>query len=428
MNFLLTCYGSGGEVHPYVALGLALRARGHRVVVATCDHYQGLVREAGLEHRRLRPDLPDHETDADLLEHILDPKQGPERLFRELLLPALREQYADLTEAADGADFLVGHPLVLASRLVADMQSLPWISCALQPMAFFSRFDPPVLGPWIWARALRKVGPRGWGVLKKLIEKSVAHWDIPYHEFRRELGLPAAPASVIFDGKFAPLGTIALFPKFLAAPQADWPANTFVAGFPRYDHQNHPGSAALEKFLAEGPPPIVFTRGTAVDFGAREFFETSVAAAEQLGRRALLVVGRDARNFPADNPRTLAVAAAPFGRLFPRSAVIVHQAGIGTAAQALRAGKPSLLVPGAFDQFDNACRLARLGSSRILPLTKYNLERTVEELRTLLETPAYHAKARAIAGFLGPEDGASEAARAVEEAALRARRGLRASA
>jgi len=428
LNFLLTCFGSGGEVHPYIALGIALKNRGHRVTLATCEHYRGLARETGLPFKPLRPNLPDYEADAAVLEQLLDPRHGPERLFRELLLPALKDQYADLHAAAEGADFLVGHSLVMASALVAETRRLPWISCALQPMAFFSKYDPPVLGPGRLARALRRIGPRPWGLVRKLIERSVSHWDLPYHDYRRELGLEPAPGSLLFGGKFAPLGTIALFPKFLAAPQLDWPAGTFVAGFPRYDHQNYPGSAALERFLGEGPAPIIFTRGTAVDFGARAFFETSVAAAERLGRRALLVVGRDARNYPEENPRVLAVSHAPFGRIFPRAAAIVHQAGIGTSAQALRAGIPSLLVPGAFDQFDNACRLQRLGSARILPLNKYSLKTAVEELRALLENSVYQTKAKAIAEFLGPEDGAGEAARTLENLADKARSQSRATA
>ncbi|RZA09431.1 MAG: glycosyltransferase [Proteobacteria bacterium] len=421
MKIVLACFGSGGEVQPYIALGIALKSRGHQVSIATCEHYRQSVVQLGLDFQALRPDLPDHEIDAEMVVGILDPKKGPERLFRDLLLPNLRAQFGDLMRATEGADFLVGHPLVLASRLVADSRKIPWASCALQPMAFFSKFDPPILGAGKFAHGLKRVGPRLWSVVRYVIEKSVAKWDEPYHALREELGLEACPGSMIFGGKFSPQGNLALFPKFLAPPQKDWPAGTFVAGFPRYDHQAHPASAAVEKFMGEGPPPIIFTRGTALDFGARDFFETSVAAAELLGRRALLVVGRDARNFPVHNPRVLAVASAPFGRVFPRAAAIVHQAGIGTAAQGLRAGKPCLLVPGAFDQFDNAARLMKLGSSRLLPLHKFKLAKVAAEIQALLENPAYQTKARAIAGFLAHEDGAVEAARTVEKWASRAR-------
>jgi UDP:flavonoid glycosyltransferase YjiC (YdhE family) len=57
---------------------------------------------------------------------------------------------------------------------------------------------------------------------------------------------------------------------------------------------------------------------------------------------------------------TIIVASAPYHELFPRGRVIVHSGGIGTTAQALRSGRPQVIVPFAFDQFDNAERVARL--------------------------------------------------------------------
>jgi UDP:flavonoid glycosyltransferase YjiC (YdhE family) len=59
-----------------------------------------------------------------------------------------------------------------------------------------------------------------------------------------------------------------------------------------------------------------------------------------------------------------AFAYAPFSQLFSRVEAVVHHGGIGTAAQALRAGRPQLAVPYGFDQFDNAERLVRLRVAR----------------------------------------------------------------
>ena len=47
---------------------------------------------------------------------------------------------------------------------------------------------------------------------------------------------------------------------------------------------------------------------------------------------------------------------APFSLLFPRAAAIVHHGGIGTTGQAMRSGRPSLVMPCAWDQPDNAER------------------------------------------------------------------------
>ena len=53
--------------------------------------------------------------------------------------------YQDILAAAEGADLLVSHVLTYATRLVAEKLGIPWASAFLQPLGFFSAYDPPVL-------------------------------------------------------------------------------------------------------------------------------------------------------------------------------------------------------------------------------------------------------------------------------------------
>ena len=91
----------------------------------------------------------------------------------------------------------------------------------------------------------------------------------------------------------------------------------------------------LEAFLQAGPPPVVFTLGSAAVLDAGDFYEQSALAAEQLGERAVLLVGDDPRNLPVHRvPESICIAEyAPYSRLFPRASLIVHQGGVGTTAQ-----------------------------------------------------------------------------------------------
>jgi UDP:flavonoid glycosyltransferase YjiC (YdhE family) len=75
----------------------------------------------------------------------------------------------------------------------------------------------------------------------------------------------------------------------------------------------------------------------------------------------------------------------------------VHHGGIGTLAQALRAGVPQLVTPMNFDQPDNAMRLARLGVSRSLRLTRYTAPAAAQKLSELLESTEVAARCRAVA-------------------------------
>ena len=67
--------------------------------------------------------------------------------MRELLVPSIRESYADLERACDGADLLVSHALTYAAHMLGERGTIPWTSTALMPMMFASIYDPPALSP-----------------------------------------------------------------------------------------------------------------------------------------------------------------------------------------------------------------------------------------------------------------------------------------
>jgi len=96
--------------------------------------------------------------------------------------------------------------------------------------------------------------------------------------------------------------------------------------------------------------------------------------------------------------------------VFPRAAAVIHQAGIGTLSQAMRSGRPQLIVPFAFDQPDNARRAAELGVARVLPAKKVSSRALASELGALLADGAYAERARVLARELSETDGAARAA------------------
>jgi rhamnosyltransferase subunit B len=192
---------------------------------------------------------------------------------------------------------------------------------------------------------------------------------------------------------------------------------TKITGFPFYDgrHQK-PLPTELLKFLDAGPPPIVFTLGSSAVWVARDFFEESIDAAQKLGRRAVLLIG-DERNRPQKSlpAEILAVDYAPFESLLEHACVVVHHGGVGTTSQALRAGVPTLIVPFAFDQSDNAAHAARLGTSRTLYRRAYQAERVARQLDNLLTKPQYAVNAKQVAAQLRSENGAVTAVNLIEE-------------
>ena len=156
-RIVLTTFGSLGDLHPYIAIALGLKAQGHHPVIATIGMYKEKVEALDIEYRLLRA-VRFERPDADLMRQVMDSKKGPEFIVRNLLMPSLRDAYDDTTAAADGADLLVSHSMTFATPLVAEKMRLPWVSTVLAPMGLFSAYDPPLL-PLPLFSLIRLLGP-----------------------------------------------------------------------------------------------------------------------------------------------------------------------------------------------------------------------------------------------------------------------------
>jgi UDP:flavonoid glycosyltransferase YjiC (YdhE family) len=413
---VLTTIGSLGDLHPYLAIGLGLKARGAEAVVATGECYRRKVEALGLGFRPLRPDSS-FVTDPDTMRRIMHFRWGTIRVLRELLIPRIRESYEDTLAAVDGgADLLVSHTITFATRLVAEKKGIRWASVQVTPLGFGSAFDLSALpGFPDLSNRLRFLGPNFWGPLKVFLTRATRLWARPISRLRSEIGLPPAKDNPLVDGH-SPALVLALFSKLLADKQPDWPPQTVQTGFPLYDQDGGAGMPAeLARFLDEGPPPIVFTLSVTAAMVGGAFFENSIAAAKRLGRRAVLVVGKDIPSRPPSVPDgMIAVDYAPFSELFPRASVIVHAGGVGTSGLAMRSGRPMLVVPFAHDQPDNAFRLARLGVARTISRQNYTSARVAVELGRLLDDPAFSRRASEVGDQVRQEDGVRAACDALE--------------
>ena len=170
----------------------------------------------------------------------------------------------------------------------------------------------------------------------------------------------------------------------------------------------------LERFLAAGPAPVVFTLGSAAVMAAGTFFEESSKAAEKLGMRAVLLVGKTDEPPKTASSKIYVTDYAPYSQLLPHVAATVHQGGIGTTAQALKAGRPTIIVPWGHDQPDNAERCRKLGVARTIERKAYRADRVARELSQLLSDPAYSRNARSLADKLAEDDGLRAACEAIE--------------
>jgi rhamnosyltransferase subunit B len=400
---VLATFGSLGDLHPYLALGLGLQQRGCRAIIATHQIYRDRVESLGLGFRPLRPDYDPEDRAANA--HIMDKWRGTERILRDGLLPFLRDTYDDLLTAIHGADILVSHTIVFPAPIVAAQTGISWVSTVLAPAALTSAYDPPHGVPLPWMNRIWSFGPNANRTILTWMASRLDQWCEPIYDLRRTLGLPRG-GHPIMEGQHSPGTALALFSPVIGRPQPDWPAQIRQTGFLFYD-QPTSMPPDLEQFLSAGLPPIVFTLGSAAVISPGRFFSESARALESLGRRAVFLAGR---NQVPSSSNIFVAAYAPFSHLFPRAAAVVHQGGIGTTAQCLRAGRPALIVPFAHDQPDNAARVQRIGAGRSLPLDRYTARAIITQLSAL---QSCEAGAQSAAGQIAREDGISAACDAI---------------
>ncbi len=370
---LIATIGSFGDLHPYLAIAIGLKQRGHSVTLASSSMYREKVESEGVRFVTIPPDLAGLEHNEEMRRKAMSTLDGTRYVFQQLFLPPIAEAYRILLAEARGADVLVGSLGAFALPLVAAKLRIPFLSTALQPAAVLSKFDPPIVPampflPMLSPSILRYVYAGLHKMNKTLLKKA--------YDLAKSEGLPASAVPQLF-GHSSPDGNLILFSKHFMRPQPDFPQPATMCGFPFYDKLDGRQFAVdpdIESFFAAGEPPYVFTLGTSAVLDPGAFYNEAYTAVTRMRKRAIFLVGR--ANYEhykkMESDRLLVRQYAPHSTLMPRGAVTVHQGGIGTTAQALRAGKPMIVVPFSHDQPDNAQRCVKLGVGLSIPRKRFN--------------------------------------------------------
>jgi rhamnosyltransferase subunit B len=405
-TILFCTIGSAGDVNPFIAIGQELRRRGHRVVLCTSQYFESHARNAGLEFIGLG-------TAEDYLSIIEDPKLWePEtgfKIFAErVILPILEPVYDTIKEFNPAQTLLVAQGQVFGAHIAHEKHAFPFITINLQPAAFRSIYEFPLLPSWMPP------------YLKRILFNVVDCFSIDralapeINRFRKEQSLP--PVKHVFgDWMHSPLATLGLFPEWFASPQPDWPAQTHLTGFIFHDKRddNERLPQDVLDFLDAGDPPIVFTPGTAMKHGG-QFFEASIQACQMLGRRGMLLT-QHKDQLPSTLPEGIRYFEyLPFSLVLPRVAALIHHGGIGTIAQALAAGIPQIIRPMTHDQPDNAARVQLLGTGVSISPKDYTAQTVSERLNRLLSSSDVLAHSREYAQRIDPQQSLQETCDLIE--------------
>jgi vancomycin aglycone glucosyltransferase len=400
MRILLATHGTRGDVQPIVALGVALKARGHIVQIVAPANFVTWVRSFGLE---AQSDGIDVEA---LLRSSGTGLQSLRWQLRYLTsnTPLFFEPVARVSE---GCELIVGAGLQFAAASVAQWRNVPYAHAVFCPCATPNSATPPpnvrtqTLPRWINRLLWRAGGP--------LADLALGG---PINRGRAILGLDALdnPIRQILDGR-----TILAADRDLAPPSADAPKSAVSTDAWLLDE---PGTldARVEAFLQEGPAPIYIGFGSMVAPRAAELVEQAIAAVRAAGQRAVIAGGWAAlETHVKDADDVITVDNVPHSLIFPKVAAAVHHGGAGTTTAAARAGIPQILLPHILDQYYWAHRVRVLGlGPPALPVERVTVEVLSNRISRAVNDPLIRERVNKLGPAVAARNGLTAAVEEIE--------------
>jgi rhamnosyltransferase subunit B len=416
-RIVITTFGSTGDLNPFIALAFALRSRGHEVLFAVEGNFQPTVSRLGFPVWLLTGDQ--EVALGPYARQIFDsdqPLTSLKMLLDHYILPTLAAKVAELREACLKADLLISVAPQFAASIVADLLPIPWISVILTPSTLPSSAIAPQPTRVPLPIPLRRLHNRFSWLLAGIVLRQMV--DRPVNRIRQAFQVPPR-THLMWTGNLSPRFTAMAVSSALLPRPADWPAYVQMTGFCFWDGApNWQAPETLQAFLQGGKPIVAVTFGTVLPAERALFapyYQASIVGILACGARAL-VINAPPLSLPLEQPEdVLQLPFAPFSRVFPACAAVIHHGGIGTIAQCLRAGIPSLVVPGGMDQRFNAALVVQRQAGLWLPRRRYTARRAVQALKTLLSSAIYREQTRKLQAQILQENGTAALCATIEQ-------------
>ncbi|MDE3070394.1 MAG: glycosyl transferase, partial [Acidobacteriota bacterium] len=376
-----------------IALGRALRARGHAVCLQTWERWREHVEAEGMRFAR----APEYH----------DFPAGPGELgFYEAAECAARETVPLVRD--ERPDVVVADILTLAPALAAEAEGVPWAT--LIPHVYPP--DAPGLPIYSFGARLPRtvLGRRLWESVKGPMRRGVAAGRRDLNEIRTALGLPATERE---HGGISPhLALVATFPQ-LEYPRP-WPPGVHVVGPLIWE------PPAQDTEIPAGAGPLVLVAPSTSQDPHHRLLRAALEGLADMPVRVLATWNRRTPERPLAVPANATVLEwLSYARTMPHADLVVCHAGHGTLARALACGRPVVACPVAGDMNENAARLAWAGAGVRVPrrfITARVIARAVERV---LAEPALGERARQLAEWAERHDAGRTAVAAVEALASR---------
>jgi sterol 3beta-glucosyltransferase len=420
MRVALVTLGSLGDVYPFVALGLGLKAAGHDVLVVTHTLFEQIVRERGLHFAPVDID-PRTLLENEEGRSWLDTGGNALLFFRQFSRIAellIRQALADCWRACQGSEAIVFSTIGFCIIYpIAEKLGVPSFMAAPYPVtpsrAFASPYFPVEPG-WL---------PFGRGYYNRQTHLLAIHafWQLVRPAVNRVLRevLDMPPFSqgwLLSQVQQGRIIVLYAYSPSIVPPPPDWGDWNHVTGYWFLDHEpDWEIPTDLMDFLASGPAPVYIGFGSMNSRNPQEMTEIVLKALARSRQRGILLTGWGGLS-RADLPENVfKIEAVPHDWLFPQVAAVVHHGGSGTTGAGLRAGIPTVIIPFFGDQPFWGHRVYKLGvGPRPIPRKRLSVERLADAISTAAGDASMRARAAALGEYIRAEDGVARAVEILE--------------
>lgn len=412
--------GSQGDVQPYVALGVGLRRAGYQVRLGAPSSYADLIVRSGLDYRPV-PD--DHEAEAGAIKDAgarrppslvwpfvaarFNPFMTIQRLVRvrKHLAAPLRSVLDSSWDACRDADGIITGYLPVAGRHIAEKLHVPFLWAVTYPVGRTAMF------PYFLAPFGLRLGS-AYNRLTHIVAEQM-FWELQREvvdEWReRRLNLPPLGHSSPYHyhrNRNAPV--VYGFSSAMLKKPLDWGPNMEIVGswFLDPDREWSP-PAGLSEFLNEhGQPPVMIGLGSLGRVSGNQLVDLAAPALATADQRGVLVSSDYDETGYKLSSRLYLLKFAPYTWLFPRMAAVIHHGGVGTTAEGLRWGRPTVVVPQHADQCFWGRRVAEICAGPApIPVDSLTPNRLAQAIRLATTDRGIQASALTASRLMAAEDG-----------------------
>jgi len=394
MKILLPVVGVRGDVQVFLALAKALNNEGHQATVALNKKFQKLAESYGINCYSLEGNVEDGVNE---LQEIMRAKTTMEaaKLGANFFFKGVREQTKTLQELCPLYDLIVGYGSFGLAE--ADKANKPFISVVIDPTMAVKKFSKNI-----------KFN------LGLIVEKIALYFLMgrKYEQFRKEIDAPPSRKSK------NPLLILLPMSQHVIIENDNWTSRNVISG---YWYLETPSTYSppkdLQEFIQNGGKPIFISFGSA---GWSEEDNISLLkilfeVVQRVGVRAIILNTEIYSGKIPDN--IYLVQEIPFDWLFDHVSCVVHHCGLGTTAEVLKVGLPSIPVPHMIDQFAWAGRIHSLGvATQPIPRKDLTVGKLSKAISEALENAEMQENARKLGKKIRKETGLKDAVIAIQSA------------